>query len=652
MEASMRVDRLLVPSFISAIVLWCGLILVVRSAAETLPSADSIANREEKILLRASANEPLFLDPFRRSSTTLPIKKVLDDAEVDFDGTLRRSFGPQFNSLIPIKISRKFELPPEIYLCTEPLVHYFHGEAYLSNLISAIELNEQNGEIRLSLREGVRFYQKSPNQGEVVSRLATIEDLKFSFLLRLRAHKEIGQSYHLGVFEKVEVVDERTLVLRLGEGVLPKDAVLTLVNLHVGLFSSEQYSDLLDATTPQNDRSPLRWQAPWCSGRYVVDRFDQGGKEISYMRVDDHWSYKSGAIKPSFKIVSYTYRADRSAEVALFLADKVDWVASPEKDRLDTGVGTAARSAKVSQLSSASQLANVFYLRPNIESVPEPVRLAVFEIVQNFERLKPMTTSLMGPLSSFFPHLGFESIEKQYLTPEQRTYLREKYGVNLAAHSPMIARIEENTGRRYRQSLRRASQILQDANYPRNERGEFLDPQTGLPLVLRALTTSANEKLFNFFRPAFETVGLGLEVQVIDDGSRRAKLFEQGNFDLGLATYGSSWLFDPTVLRRIFEKKSETRHNYGFSDEEVEEMLLKLEGAQSRGDQILLIQALDEFVTSKGYLIPILYSSGSFALHHTELVPRYQYTDGPYSQAGDSPYYLTMTWAKRRVRSE
>lgn len=601
------------------------------------------SQNSQAIVISAELNQPLVFSEASLASVDKPWQEPLLSENIDFDRSFTAAFYDRFYSLYPFYVSRKLEFLPGSHLCSAEIFSRVDEDIRSSDVIQGIEVVAQEQKVILNLREGVEFVRYE-GRGDSLRMKATSADLKFSIELR---HKLLAMQFYKipeGIIKNMNILSDSQLEVVWGDPYSFSDLITHLSFVGLSLYSQEQYGSLLNLETVELiESSPLRFELPFCSFDYVVLESDQNGREITYERIDNSWLDRVLQHRSSFKTYSFTYIADFSSAIQLYQAGLINWITSIEKSRIDRAFDTATRPAGQMTLKMGADLSENRFVRLNTHRLSEPLRKAIFEIAYNYELYTISLDAQSLPLDSFFPIIGEKDPMAQFLTPSERDQLKQQYGLEFG-ESPMIKKISRKPERRNRSGTRAAVTILLEAGFERNDRGEFLDPQTKEPIEVVALTLSDNEKFYHLMRPAFEQAGLRLKV-ALGDGSQVTNRLLQGDFDIYILRRSGRGFFGKSFLRNIFHSASQFGFNYGVDDAKMDQLIELLDQAKGFDESLLLIKAIDQYAVERGYYIPLFAFSAEEALFEANFVPRRVYRESLSHTGGPNRYYQERDWA-------
>lgn len=607
------------------------------------------AAKDRVVQLKAPEGGELVFSPRQLESVPMARQTVLDDSEIDFDGAVRFSFDERFYSLLPLKLTLNNEDMIGSDLCTFTLFEYFNENVLRARFLSGIAVDEGQRQMILTMRPGVEFARLNPETKALERRQANIQDINFSIDLSLREFENHFVTLHEGVIEKKAVIDEQSLMIQWSESRSSLSVFELFRSMNINLVSAEQYAGFETAEPADVDKSPLMQERPFCSGFYVIDNVDSDRKNISYQRVDNHWMQKATGFRPAIKKYAYTFAADSSANISLYRANLIDWVESPDNTELEPVLKSKNRSSVMTQLKPGPQMARLNAIRTNASRLNPEVQKAVAEVVRNYRLFQVLERGEMGAIYSVMPHLGFENSDEQFLTADQWQDLSTRYGLpSLSIENQAALRNENEGSRGLRQSLRRAHEILVNAGFEFNERGQFLDKETKKPIILTALATSETEKFFGLLKHPLKTLGLGLETVLITSPAHLGNLIKKGEFDLYSRSYASAWFFSNSLVKAWFHSSQGFATNLGINDPNLDQIIDLLPGITNEQDWILLTRALGERLVSAGNVMPIRYSFGTLALHPENLAPRIEFTKSPWTVQGPTHFNFMETWAIKK----
>jgi microcin C transport system substrate-binding protein len=157
-----------------------------------------------------------------------------------------------------------------------------------------------------------------------------------------------------------------------------------------------------------------------------------------------------------------------------------------------------------------------------------------------------------------------------------------------------------------RANLREAVRLLKEAGYEVRDR-KLVNAKTGEPYTVEFLTEDPNfEKVFLFYKPSLDRLGITVNVRIVDDAQYENRL---RNWDFDVITAGWGESLSPGNEQRGFwgsqaADQPGSRNLIGIKDPGIDALIDQVIFAKSRADLVAATKALDRALLWNQFVVP------------------------------------------------
>jgi microcin C transport system substrate-binding protein len=433
----------------------------------------------------------------------------------------------------------------------------------------------------------------------------TAEDVIFSFnVAKQYSPREAAYYRHV---VKVETTGEREVTFTFdgpGNRELPQIVgQLTVLPKH--------WWEGTDKNGQKRDISATTLEPPLGSGAYRVKEFTPG-RTIVYERVPDYWGAKLAVNIGSnnFDEIRYEYFRDSLVAIEAFKGGAVDWRNENSAKNWATAYDfPAVQDKRVIKEefpinSSGGMQAFAFNIR-RAKFQDQRVRRA-FNYAFDFEEMnKQIFFGQYTRIASYFAGTELaatglpEGRELEILQTVRDKVPPEVFTTpytNPVGGSPEAVR----------KNLREAVRLLKEAGYEvRNEK--LVDAKTGAPYTVEFLADEpAFERVFLFYKPSLERLGMTVGVRTIDDSQYENRM-RNWDFDVVIGSWGET--LSPGNEQRGYwgsqaADQPGSQNLVGIKNPAVDAMIDAVIFAKSRADLVAATKALDRVLLWNDYVVP------------------------------------------------
>jgi microcin C transport system substrate-binding protein len=352
-------------------------------------------------------------------------------------------------------------------------------------------------------------------------------------------------------------------------------------------------------------------EMPLGSGPYKVKEFSPA-HHIIYERVKDYWGEKLNVNlgRNNFDELRFEYFRDATVAIEAFKGDVVDWRTENSAKNWATAYDFPAVSEKRVILEEfpinnvGIMQAFAFNLRRNKFKDPR-VRLA-FNYAFDFEEMnKKIFFGQYKRTASYFE--GTELAATGLPTPRELEILgtvRDKVPPEVFT-KPYFNPVSGDATA-VRNNLREALRLFREAGYEvRNQ--QIVNAKTGEPFEVEFLTNAPLfERVFLFYKPSLERLGLTVSVRTVDEAHYENRL-RGWDFDIITFAWGQSLL--PGNEQRGYwgseaADQSGSDNILGIKNPAVDEMISKIISAKTRDELVATVKSLDRILLWNHFVVP------------------------------------------------
>ena len=463
-------------------------------------------------------------------------------------------------------------------------------------LAEALSFPDDYSSTSYRLRASAKWHDGTP---------VTPEDVIFSFNAFKEMSPQSAASYrHI---TKVEKTGDREITFTF-EGTGHRELPLSIGQLTI---LPERWWTGTDADGKKRKIGETTLELPMSSGPYRIKEFSPG-HNIVYERVKDYWGRDLNVSigRDNFDELRFEYFRDATVAIEAFKGDLVDWRTENSAKSWATAYDFAAVSEKrvileefpISNVGIMQAFA--FNIRRNKFKDPR-VRLA-FNYAFDFEEMnRKLFFGQYKRIASYFE--GTELAASGLPTGRELELLqtvRDKVPpeVFTTPYSNPVGGSQNETRANLRESLR----LLKEAGYEvRNQ--QVVNEKTGEPFEVELLTNAPLfERVFLFYKPALERLGIAVTVRTVDEAHYENRL-RSWDFDIITFAWGESLL--PGNEQRgywgsLAADQSGSDNVIGIKNPAVDAMIEKIVFAKTQEDLVAAARALDRILLWNQYVVP------------------------------------------------
>jgi microcin C transport system substrate-binding protein len=464
-------------------------------------------------------------------------------------------------------------------------------------LAEAVTFPDDFSSVTYRLRANAKWHDGKP---------VTPEDVIFSFDAFKKSSPQAAASYRQ--VTKAEKTGEHEITFHFdgtGNRELPQVVgQLTVLPKHwwEGTDSEGKKRSIADTTL----------EPPLGSGPYRIKEFSTG-RNITYERVKDYWGKDLNVNigRANFDNLRYEYFRDATIAIEAFKSDLVDWRTENSAKNWATAYDFPAVTEKRVILeefpinSIGLMQAFVFNLRRDKFKDPR-VRLA-FNYAFDFEEInKKLFFGQYTRTSSYFE--GISELSATGLPAGRELELLESVRGKIPAEvfTTPYTNPTGGSATSVRNNLREALRLFREAGYEiRNQ--QVINSKTGGPFEVELLTNAPLfERIYLFYKPSLERVGITVSVRTVDQAQYENRL-RSWDFDIITFAWGESLL--PGNEQRAYwgsaaADQAGSDNVMGIKNPAVDEMIEKIVYAKTREDLVAASKALDRILLWNHYVVP------------------------------------------------
>ncbi|MGE5772875.1 MAG: extracellular solute-binding protein [Hyphomicrobiales bacterium] len=353
-------------------------------------------------------------------------------------------------------------------------------------------------------------------------------------------------------------------------------------------------------------------EPPVGSGPYRIKEFSPG-RSISYERVKDYWGrdVNVNVGRDNFDSLRFEYFRDATIAIEAFKSDLVDWRTENSAKNWATAYDFPAVTEKRVILeefpinSIGLMQAFVFNLRRDKFKDPR-VRLA-FNYAFDFEEMnKKIFFGQYTRTSSYFE--GISELSATGLPSGRELELLQSVRDKVPAEVFTTPYTNPGGGSAtaVRSNLRDALRLFKEAGYEvRNQ--QIINAKTGGLFEVELLTNAPLfERVYLFYKPSLERLGINVSVRTVDQAQYENRL-RNWDFDIITFAWGESLL--PGNEQRGYWGSAAadqvgSDNVMGIKNPAVDEMIEKIIYAKTREDLVAATKALDRILLWNHYVVP------------------------------------------------
>ncbi|HUD87032.1 MAG TPA: extracellular solute-binding protein, partial [Xanthobacteraceae bacterium] len=366
-----------------------------------------------------------------------------------------------------------------------------------------------------------------------------------------------------------------------------------------------------DANGKQRSIGETALEPPLGSGAYRIKEFS-AGRTIVYERVPDYWGHAVNVNigRDNFDELRFEYFRDTTVALEAFKADTVDWRTENSAKNWAVAYDFPAVTDKRVLLEefpiTSVGVMQAFAFNVRRAKFQDPrVRLA-FNYAFDFEEMnKQIFYGQYARIASYFQGTDLAATglpaDRELALLET---VRDKVPAELftTPYTNPVGGNPENV----RNNLREALRLLKAAGYEiRNQ--QLVDATTGEPYTVEFLADDPTfERIFLFYKPSLDRLGIGVSVRTVDDAQYENRL-RGWDFDIITSNWGES-LSPGNEQRGYWGSQAADQPGslnlIGIKNPAVDAMIDAVIFAKSRDDLVAATKALDRVLLWNHYVVP------------------------------------------------
>ncbi len=459
-------------------------------------------------------------------------------------------------------------------------------------IAEAVSYPDDRSSVSFRLREKAVWHDGKP---------ITVDDVIFSFLA-LKKHSPQSAADFRSVVKAEKSGDREVTFTFDGAGYRKLPQVL-------GRFKilPKHWWEGTDKDGKPRDVGTTTLEPPLGSGPYRVKDF-QPGRVVVFERVKDYWAkdLNVNVGRDNFDEIRFEYFRDLTAALEAFKADGFDWRVENGAKNWATGYDFPAVTDKRVLLEEfpikSIGVMQAFAFNTRREKFSDPrVRLA-FNYAFDFDQMnKQLFYGQYTRIASYFE--GTE-LAATGLPAGRELELLET--VRKEVPGDLFKKPFANPpGGDTRINLREADRLLREAGYDVRDH-QRINAKTGEPFTIEFLNNGPFERIFLFYKPSLERLGISISVRTVDHAQYENRM---RNWDFDVVTYawGQS-LLPGAELRGFFGSQAAEQPGslnvVGIRNPAVDAMIRHVVSAESYPELVAAARALDRVLLWNNYVVP------------------------------------------------
>lgn len=366
-----------------------------------------------------------------------------------------------------------------------------------------------------------------------------------------------------------------------------------------------------DKNGKKRDIGVTTLEPPLGSGPYRIKDFSPG-RNIVYERVKDYWGkdLNVNVGRDNFDELRFEYFRDTTVALEAFKGDTVDWRTENSAKNWATAYDFPAvidkRVIKEEFPINSQGIMQAFAFNIRRAKFQDPrVRLA-FNFAFDFEEMnKQIFFGQYKRIASYFEGTDLASSglpEGRELEILQTVHDQVPPEVFTTPYSNPVG----GDPQKVRANLREAIRLFRAAGFEvRNER--LVNAKTGEPFTVEFLADDPSfERVFLFYKPSLDRLGVGVSVRTVDDSQYENRL-RSWDYDVITASWPQS-LSPGNEQRGYWGSQAADQPGslnlIGIKNPAVDAMIDQVIYAKSRSDLVAATKALDRVLLWNHYVVP------------------------------------------------
>ena len=300
-----------------------------------------------------------------------------------------------------------------------------------------------------------------------------------------------------------------------------------------------------DASGKKRDIGATTLEPPLGCGPYRVKEF-VAGRSIVYERVKDYWGRNVNVNigRDNFDEIRFEYFRDTTVAIEAFKGDHVDWRTENSAKNWATAYDFPAVKDKRVILEEfptrSSGIMQAFVFNTRREKFKDPRVRRAFDFAFDFEEMnKQIFFGQYKRIASYFEgtELACSGVpEGEELAILETVRAQVPPQVFTTAFSSPVAGASDKV----RANLLEGVRLMKEAGYEIRDR-KLVNVKTGEPLTVEFLNNQdpAFERIFLFYKPSLERLGVTVSVRTVDDPQYENRL-RSWDFDMITASWPQS----------------------------------------------------------------------------------------------------------------
>jgi microcin C transport system substrate-binding protein len=496
-------------------------------------------------------------------------------------------------------------------------------------LAEAVSYPEDFSSATYRLRAEARWHDGKP---------VTLEDVIYSFDVFKKNNPRYSAYYRHVV--KVEPTGEREITFTF-DGPGNRELPQIVGEIHV---LPKHYWEGTDKNGKKRDISETTLEPPLGSGPYRIKDFSPG-RSVTYERVKDYWGKALNVAigTNNFEELRFEYFRDTTVALEAFKADAIDWRTENSAKNWATAYDFPAvkegRVIKEEFPINSFGIMQAFAFNIRRPKFQDPrVRLA-FNYAFDFDEMnKQIFFGQYSRITSYFQGTelassGMPSGRELEILETVRDKVPPEVFTKPFANPP-------GGSQAVRDNLREAVRLFKEAGYEVRG-GRLVNAKSGEPYTVEFLANDPSfERVFLFYKPSLDRVGIGVTVRTVDEAQYENRL-RNWDFDIITQSWGES--LSPGNEQRGYwgsqaADQPGSNNVVGIKNPAVDAIIDEVVFAKSREDLVAATRALDRVLLWNHYVVPQwTYGKTRTArwdrFGHPAELPKYA-----------SPAFLTIWW--------
>src|SRR6516162_5156482 len=498
-------------------------------------------------------------------------------------------------------------------------------------LAEAVNYSADFSSISFRLRPNAKWHDGKP---------ITTDDVLFSF----EAFKKFNPQAAVEVRQivKVETTGNREITFMSDR---PASRSLPPLLGHLAIVSKEWWEGT-DKDGNARNIGQTTLEPPLGSGPYRIKEFTPG-RSITYERVKDYWGQAVNVNigRDNFDELRLEYFRDSTVALEAFKADSIDWRIENSAKNWATAYDFPAVSDKRVVLEEFpirnTGVMQGFAFNIRREKFQDPRVRVAFNYAFDFEEMnKQIFYGQYKRIASYFE--GTELASSGIPTGRELELLetvRDKVPADL--FTKPYSNPVNGSPDKIRANLREGIKLLKEAGYEVRDQ-QLVNTKTGEPFSVELLAADPSfERVFLFFKPSLERLGITVAVRTVDEAQYENRL---RNWDFDIITFAWAQSLTPGNEQRGYwgsqaADQPGSLNMIGIKNPAVDAMIEQVLFAKNRSDLEAAVHALDRVLLWNHYVVP----QWTYGKVRTARWDRFSHPD-PMPKYGRAAFPLVWWW--------